>query len=65
MIKSIHKLMEEEENKDIFNYVNLIEIQKLLINYPQLYILFEFTCLHINSLIQTKKELNIVYRSIY
>ena len=52
MIKSIHKLMEEEENKDIFKFVNLIEIQKLLINYPQLYILFEFTCLHINSLIQ-------------
>ena len=65
MIKSINKLMEEEESKDIFKFVNLIEIQKLLINYPQLYILFEFTCLHINSLIQTKKELNIVYRSIY
>ena len=52
MIKSIHKLMEEEENKDIFEFVNLIEIQKLLINYPQLYILFEFICLHINSLIK-------------
>ena len=65
MIKSIHKLMEEEENKDIFEFVNLIEIQKLLINFPQLYILFEFTCLHINSLLKTKKELNIVYRTIY
>lgn len=65
MIKSIYKSMEIEENKDIFEFVNLIEIQKLLINYPQLYILFEFTCLHINSLLQTKKELNIVYRSIY
>jgi len=65
MIKSINKLMEEEESKDIFKFVNLIEIQKLLINYPQLYILFEFTCLHINSLLKTKKELNIVYRSIY
>lgn len=65
MIKSIHKLMEEEENKDIFKFVNLIEIQKLLINYPQLYILFEFTCLHINSLLKTKKELNIVYRTMY
>ena len=38
--------------KSILNYVNLIEIQKLLISYPQLYILFEFTCLHINSLIK-------------
>ena len=47
-----HKLMDEEDSKDIFKYVNLIEIQKLLINYPQLYILFEFTCLHINSLIK-------------
>ncbi len=65
MIKSIHKLMEEEESKDIFEFVNLIEIQKLLINYPQLYILFEFTCLHINTLLKTKKELNIVYRTIY
>ena len=65
MIKSINKLMEEEENKDIFKFVNLIEIQKLLISYPQLYILFEFTCLHINTLLKTKKELNIVYRSIY
>jgi hypothetical protein len=45
------KLMEDIKEKDIFEFVNLIEIQKLLINYPQLYILFEFTCLHINSLI--------------
>lgn len=52
MIQSINKMIEIEENKDIFNFVNLIEIQKLLINYPQLYILFEFTCLHINSLIK-------------
>ncbi len=52
MIESINKMIEIEESKDIFNYVNLIEIQKLLINYPQLYILFEFTCLHINSLIK-------------
>lgn len=52
MIDSINKLMEIEESKDIFKFVNLIEIQKLLINYPQLYILFEFTCLHINSLLK-------------
>lgn len=52
MIQSINKMIEIEENKDIFKFVNLIEIQKLLINYPQLYILFEFTCLHINSLIK-------------
>jgi len=52
MIESINKMIEIEESKDIFNFVNLIEIQKLLINYPQLYILFEFTCLHINSLIK-------------
>lgn len=52
MIESINKMIEIKENKDIFEFVNLIEIQKLLINYPQLYILFEFTCLHINSLIK-------------
>ena len=39
------KLMEDIKKKDIFEFVNLIEIQKLLINYPQLYILFEFTCI--------------------
>jgi hypothetical protein len=52
MIDSINKSMEIEESKDIFKFINLIEIQKLLINYPQLYILFEFTCLHINSLLK-------------
>ena len=52
MIESINKMIEIEESKDIFKFVNLIEIQKLLINHPQLYILFEFTCLHINSLIK-------------
>lgn len=46
------KLMEDIKKKDIFEFVNLIEIQKLLINYPQLYILFEILCLHINSLIK-------------
>lgn len=46
------KLMEGIKKKDIFEFVNLIEIQKLLINYPQLYILFEILCLHINSLIK-------------
>ena len=42
----------EDIKKDIFEFINLIEIQKLLINYPQLYILFEILCLHINSIIK-------------
>lgn len=45
----IDKLMEDK--KDIFEYINLYEIKKLLINQPQLCVLFEILCLHINNLI--------------
>ena len=37
--------------KDIHDYVNLLEIRKLLTDYPQLLIMFEMLCLHINRLI--------------
>jgi len=40
-----------ESSKDIHNYVNLLEIRKLLTDYPQLLIMFEMLCLHINRLI--------------
>ena len=40
-------------DKDIFNYVKLDEIRSLLINYPQLCILFEVLCIHINKLINS------------
>ena len=36
---------------DIYKYVNLSEIRKLLISYPQLCILFELLCMHINTII--------------
>ena len=39
---------------DIFKFINIVEIQRLLINYPHLYIMFEFLCLHINDIINTK-----------
>ena len=42
---------EKKEQSDIFKYINLEEIRKILIDYPQLCILFEILCLHINSLI--------------
>jgi len=39
------------ESKDIYDFINLQEIRKLLINYPQLCIMFEMLCMHINTLI--------------
>ena len=40
-----------EAQKDIHDYVDLLEIRKLLTDYPQLLIMFEMLCLHINRLI--------------
>ena len=53
------KLMDdykEEYKNNIYDHINLEEIRKLLINYPQLCIMFEMLCLHINSLIEIKVE---------
>ena len=41
----------KEHKKDIYNYIDILEIQKLLINYPQLCVMFELLCIHINNLI--------------
>ena len=41
----------KEWKKDIYNYIDILEIQKLLINYPQLCVMFELLCIHINNLI--------------
>ena len=38
----------------IYNYINIIGVRKLLINYPTLCILFELICIHINSIIVSK-----------
>ena len=43
-------------NKDIFNLLNINEIKKLLIHNPQLSILFEMLCLHINNIIQSDSK---------
>ena len=46
----------ENKNKnenDIFNYIDIVKIKKLLIHNPQLSILFEMLCLHINNIIQS------------
>jgi|TARA_B110001469_G_C9588377_1_gene291936 uncharacterized protein YaiL (DUF2058 family) len=43
-------------NKDIFNFLNINEIKKLLIHNPQLSILFEMLCLHINNIIQSDSK---------
>ena len=36
---------------NIYDHIDLLEIKKLLINYPQLCIMFELLCIHINNLI--------------
>ena len=45
----------KEWKKDIYNYIDILEIQKLLINYPQLCVMFELLCIHINNLINKPK----------
>jgi len=49
------KDVEKEHKKDIYNYIDILEIQKLLINYPQLCVMFELLCIHINNLINKPK----------
>jgi len=51
------ELMEDtkDDTKDIYNYIDILEIQKLLINYPQLCVMFELLCIHINNLINKPK----------
>jgi hypothetical protein len=43
-----------EKSKSIHDYVDLQAIRELLVEYPQLCILFEVLCLHIDSIIQLK-----------
>ena len=47
----MENIMENIESKNIYDYINLQEIRKLLINHPQLCIMFEMLCMHINTLI--------------
>ena len=49
---------------NIYDYVNLAEIRKLLIHYPQLCILFEMLCMHINTLIEVEVESDRLVRTI-
>lgn len=51
------------DKKDIFNYIDIISIKKLLINYPHLSILFEILCMHINNIIQSKYEKDLTLSS--
>ena len=46
--------MEDIKTNNIYDYVKIAEIRKLLIHYPQLCILFEMLCLHINTLLEIK-----------
>lgn len=43
-----------EKSKSIHDYVDLQGIRELLVEYPQLCILFEVLCLHIDSIIQLR-----------
>jgi hypothetical protein len=49
---------------DIYKYVNLSEIRKLLISYPQLCILFELLCIHINTIININNNDNRLNKSL-
>ena len=49
---------------DIYKYVNLSEIRKLLISYPQLCILFELLCMHINTIINININDNRLNKSL-
>jgi len=42
---------ENIDTYNIYDHIDLLEIKKLLINYPQLCIIFELLCIHINNLI--------------
>ena len=41
----------QEYKNNIYDHIDLLKIQKLLINYPHLCIMFELLCIHINNLI--------------
>jgi len=46
------------KSDNIYNYVKLNEVRRLLINEPQLCILFEMLCIHIQKIIDSKKDNN-------
>ena len=50
--------MEDNITNNIYDYVKIAQIRKLLINYPQLCVLFEMLCLHINTILEIKTETN-------
>ena len=50
--------MEDNITNNIYDYVKIAQIRKLLINYPQLCVLFEMLCLHINTILEIKTEKN-------
>jgi len=49
----------EVKKNDIFNHINIREIKQLLIHNPQLCILFEMLCLHINNIILSDSRYNL------
>jgi len=44
------------QSDNIYNYVKLNEVRRLLINEPQLCILFEMLCIHIQTIIDNKGD---------
>ena len=46
----------EKLSDNIYNYIKLNEVRRILINEPQLCILFEMLCLHIKTTIDDKKD---------
>ena len=48
--------LKENPSDNIYNYIKLNEVRRILINEPQLCILFEMLCLHIKTMIDNKKD---------
>ena len=54
----VKAILKATPSDNIYNYIKLNEIRRILINEPQLCILFEMLCLHIQKIIDSKKENN-------
>jgi hypothetical protein len=58
------EILVNTQKHDIYKYVNLSEIRKLLISFPQLCALFELLCMHINTIININNNKDRLNRSL-
>ena len=53
----------EKSSDNIYDYIKLDEIRRLLINEPELGALFEVLCIHINHILKHRPKDIIPYKS--